>query len=230
MTDNNIINSDIDKSVKFWKNVVIKDSIILHNSSIGDDTSIIKSEISSNVAINRRNYINNSIISSYTYTGLNNNIGYAQIGKFCSLGRSINVGGVDHNYKKTSLMPLSRFAQLNKDTVVCRNNVNFKKCEVGNDVWIGDGACILSKGSIGDGAVIGAGAVVVDKIPAYAIAVGVPAKVIGYRFDDQYIQKMLKIRWCNWPDKVIIVNVDLIFNTEMSQTVIDELERIKSLI
>jgi acetyltransferase-like isoleucine patch superfamily enzyme len=52
---------------------------------------------------------------------------------------------------------------------------------IGDDVWIGAGAKILMNSRIGDGAVIGANAVVIGDIPPYAIAVGVPARVIGYR-------------------------------------------------
>lgn len=52
---------------------------------------------------------------------------------------------------------------------------------IGEDVWLGAGVKVLSGVQIGKGAVIGAGAVVNSHIPEYAIAVGVPAKVIGYR-------------------------------------------------
>jgi acetyltransferase-like isoleucine patch superfamily enzyme len=52
---------------------------------------------------------------------------------------------------------------------------------IGDGVWIGAGAKILDGLSIGDGAVIGAGAVVRENIPASAIAVGVPARVVGSR-------------------------------------------------
>lgn len=53
--------------------------------------------------------------------------------------------------------------------------------KIGDDVWIGAGAKILGDITIGDGCVIGAGAVVTKGLPPFAIAVGVPAKIIGYR-------------------------------------------------
>ena len=49
---------------------------------------------------------------------------------------------------------------------------------IGNNVWIGRNVCIMPGVTIGDGAVIGANAVVTHDIPAYSVAVGVPAKVI----------------------------------------------------
>jgi acetyltransferase-like isoleucine patch superfamily enzyme len=52
---------------------------------------------------------------------------------------------------------------------------------VGDDVWIGVGVRITDGAVVGTGSVIGAGAVVLEDIPEYAIAAGVPAKVIGNR-------------------------------------------------
>jgi acetyltransferase-like isoleucine patch superfamily enzyme len=73
-----------------------------------------------------------------------------------------------------------------------------KKLEIGNDVWIGQSAIILRQVSkIGDGAVIGAGAVVTKDVPDYAIVAGSPAKVIRYRFSQENIQKLKKEQWWN---------------------------------
>lgn len=69
---------------------------------------------------------------------------------------------------------------------------------VGNDVWIGRNAAIMPGVKIGDGAVIGAHAVVARDIPPYAVAVGNPARVVRYRFDDETICKLLAIRWWDW--------------------------------
>lgn len=66
---------------------------------------------------------------------------------------------------------------------------------VGNDVWIGFEAVILSGVTIGDGAIIGARAVVTKDVPPYTIVGGVPAKPIRKRFDDRTIEKLLSLRW-----------------------------------
>ena len=74
------------------------------------------------------------------------------------------------------------------------------KVEIGNDVWIGEGACIVSGVKIGDGAVIGAHAVVTKNVEPYSIVAGVPAKEIRKRFDDTVIHKLLELKWWDWSE------------------------------
>lgn len=70
------------------------------------------------------------------------------------------------------------------------------RIEVGNDVWIGDGAKILYPTSkIGDGAVIAAGAIVIEDVPPYAVVAGYPARVVRYRFSQETIAKLLDLQW-----------------------------------
>lgn len=72
--------------------------------------------------------------------------------------------------------------------------------EIGNDVWIGAEALILSGVSIGDGAVIGARSVVATDIPPYAIAAGNPARVVRYRFAPALVERLLHQSWWTWPE------------------------------
>lgn len=81
---------------------------------------------------------------------------------------------------------------------------------VGHDVWIGRNATVLSGVSIGDGAVIGAGAVVAKDIRPYAIAVGNPAREVRRRFDDDEVERLMQIRWWDWPDEEILGIVDIL--------------------
>ena len=66
---------------------------------------------------------------------------------------------------------------------------------MGHDVWIGRSAIILPGVSIGDGAVVGAGAVVTKDVPAYAVVVGNPARVIRYRFSDALVARLRAVQW-----------------------------------
>jgi acetyltransferase-like isoleucine patch superfamily enzyme len=72
---------------------------------------------------------------------------------------------------------------------------------IGNDVWIGRRAMILSGVRIGHGAVVGAGSVVTKDVPPYAIVAGNPARIVRYRFDRETIAALLRIAWWDWPDK-----------------------------
>lgn len=79
-----------------------------------------------------------------------------------------------------------------------------EKLIIGSDVWIGRNATLLGNITIGDGAIIGAFAVVAKDIPPYAVIVGNPAKITRYRFDEETIAKLLQIQWWNWSDEQIL--------------------------
>lgn len=76
-----------------------------------------------------------------------------------------------------------------------------KEVTIGNDVWIGHAAQIMAGVSVADGAIIGAGSIVTKDVPAYCIAAGNPARVIRYRFEEEIIQMLLKLKWWKYgPD------------------------------
>jgi acetyltransferase-like isoleucine patch superfamily enzyme len=86
---------------------------------------------------------------------------------------------------------------------------------IGNDVWIGYGATILSGVAIGHGAVIGARAVVARDVRPYAIVVGNPAAEVRRRFDDSIVERLLASRWWDWPLDEITRRVDLLNGTDI---------------
>jgi acetyltransferase-like isoleucine patch superfamily enzyme len=79
---------------------------------------------------------------------------------------------------------------------------------IGNDVWIGQRAIILRGITIGDGAVIAAGAVVTKDVPAYAIVGGVPAKLLRMRFATEVVERMLRVRWWNYDLSPLTPSID----------------------
>ena len=100
---------------------------------------------------------------------------------------------------------------------------------VGNDVWIGQGVSIVRKEGlrIGDGAVIGSGAVVTKSVPDYAIVAGVPARVIRYRFPEEFIPRLLALRWWDWPDEDVLACRGLLTGelTEKSLASLEEYQK-----
>lgn len=107
---------------------------------------------------------NNTVIGRHNMITAKNLI---QIGNDVLIGAYVQI--IDHNHGTSRVQPIREQRAAIGDVVI------------GNDVWIGAGVKVLMGARIGDGAIIGANAVVVDEIPPYAIAVGVPARVIRYR-------------------------------------------------
>lgn len=81
---------------------------------------------------------------------------------------------------------------------------------IGNDVWIGYEAVILSGVTIGDGAIIGTRAVVTEDVPPYTIVGGIPAKPIRRRFSEEMIARLMDLRWWDWPEEKIKCNLEAI--------------------
>ncbi len=213
-------------TVKLFRNVSVTDCTIGDGCSIGDETTVERCILENNVVINRRSYINDSVIGKFSYAGVNLTMNFTTLGRFCSLGRNVDIGGFDHDYRKISTMPEFRLNQLlNGGGKISSLNAH-DLCEIGNDVWIAAGVIILHKVKIGDGAVIGAGAVVTHDVPPYAIAVGVPAKIIGYRCSPNYIESLEQIQWWNWPDELIRKHIDLLIHSNINEKTVSQLNAI----
>ena len=145
-----------------------------------------------------------------------------RIGKFCSIGAKVTVllGG-NHRIKAVSTYPFAAFCDNwpEASSFIDSDIEEGSKGDViiGNDVWIGYGALILSGVRIGDGAVIGAGTLVTADIEPYSIVIGNPAHLIKKRFDDQTILKLLEIKWWDWPVEKIRQNISVINSEDISK-------------
>lgn len=136
------------------------------------------------------------------------------IGKFCSIacGARFLFNSANHTMRSLSSYPFPLFFEeweLEK-TRVSEAWDNKGDIVIGNDVWIGYEAVILAGVTIGDGAVIGARAVVTKDVAPYTVVGGVPARPIKKRFSDGTIQRLLELRWWDWPEEQIRKNLEAI--------------------
>jgi acetyltransferase-like isoleucine patch superfamily enzyme len=140
-------------------------------------------------------------VGRYTYIGANSAIHSGTIGAFYSVSTNVVIGGDDHSMNAVSTHPFwcapSGWTFPTTDTTE-RWTQPKPAPVISNDVWIGANAVVLRGAVIEDGAVIGAGAVVSGNIPAYAIAVGVPAKVLRYRFPADVCERLRDSKWWEW--------------------------------
>lgn len=143
------------------------------------------------------------------------------IGKFCSIACGAKFLFNSANHTMTSLSTYT-FPLFYEEWGLKKENVteawdNKGDIIVGNDVWIGFEAVILSGVTIGDGAVIGSRAVVTRDVPPYTVVGGLPARVIHRRFDEQTIETLLQLKWWDWPEERIRENIGAIQSGHIEQ-------------
>jgi len=155
--------------------------------------------------------LNKVNIGNYTY-GTMNIYSYGvpsenlMIGSFCSIADNVKflLAG-EHNYQNISTYPFkTKILKECKEECLCKGPIT-----IGDDVWIGYGATILSGVTIGQGAIIGAGSIVAKDIPPYAIYAN--GKIIKYRFSENIIKKLLKINYSKFDEKFINNNLKLLY-------------------
>lgn len=123
-----------------------------------------------------------------------------KVGKYCSIGPEVEfILGGNHHLDHVTTYPLSKMAgPAMPEGPFTRGDI-----VVGSDVWIGYRAVFLSGVTVGDGAIVGACAVVAKDVPPYAIVVGNPARIVRKRFSEDQIEKLLALRWWNLPDDAV---------------------------
>ena len=165
-------------------------------------------------------FSDNVTIGDYSYGFFDvlewNNETKLKIGKFCSIAADVLflLGG-EHRKDFISTYPFN--ALMESFEHIEGHPASKGDIIVGNDVWIAHGAKILSGVNIGDGAIIAANSLVTRDVPPYAIAMGSPAKVVQYRFDEDTIEKLLEIRWWDFEEEEIIKIIPLLQSNNMEE-------------
>lgn len=172
-----------------------------YNVKIGFNTTVVNSQLGLSVFISSECSVVNTTIQNHSYLNRGTKINYTSMGAYCSIGSDVLIGVRKHPTDMISTHP--SFYANNKgfetyaDQMYCDE---LPSIQIGNDVWIGSNSTILGNVKIGDGAIVAYGSVVTKDIPPYAIVGGVPAKIIKYRFSEDIINSLLKIRWWDLND------------------------------
>jgi len=127
------------------------------------------------------------------------------IGKFCQIASGVQfiTASANHRYDGMSSFP---FAIFGGGPLEGRPSMPGpgKTTRIGNDVWVGSEAIVLPGAQIGNGVIVGAGAVVSADIPSYAIVAGNPGRVVRMRFDAEVIARLEALAWWDWPIEAIL--------------------------
>jgi len=139
------------------------------------------------------------------------------IGKFCQIaqGTKFIMSGANHQMSGFSTFPFFIFGK--EWNTYTPDLMKKGDTIVGNDVWFGHSSVIMPGVTIGDGAIIGAHAVVTKDVPPYTILGGNPAKEIRKRFPDDVICKLLEIKWWNWKYEKITRSIDAIVGADIQK-------------
>lgn len=178
-----------------------KKNVLLHKRCVFNNHT----EFGGYNAIGDGTVVSDSKVGRYTYLGKHNRLDRITIGKFCSIGSNIKILDSTHptrNFVTTSPVFYSTIRQ-NGTTFVDKELFNEHisgggyKIQIENDVWICDDVTFVGGVRVGNGAVVGAGALVTKDVPPYAIVGGIPAKVIRYRFTPEQIDFLENNHWWN---------------------------------
>ncbi|GAB4532330.1 MAG: hypothetical protein Fur0018_20900 [Anaerolineales bacterium] len=164
-----------------------------------------QSTLEGHCAIHEGSRVRTSFIGRGTYIAADCRISGARVGRFCSIGMQVIIGGGDHPTDFVSTHPAfysparqagftfvsqSRFTEYPLIETDSRYQVI-----IGHDVWLGNRAMVMNGVRVGHGAIIGAGALLTHDAEPYGIYAGVPARLLRYRFDEPTRRALLASAW-----------------------------------
>ena len=187
-----------DRETVYLKNVVTDPGI-----QVGDYT------IYNDFADDPRYFQKNNVLYHYPING-----DRLVIGKFCSVacGAKFLFNSANHSMGSLSTYTFPIFFEewgLDVGDITSAWD-NKGDIVIGSDVWIGYEAVVMAGVTVGDGAIIGARAVVTKDVPPYTVVGGVPARPIRKRFDEDTIARLMELKWWDWPQERIALNIEAI--------------------
>lgn len=179
---------------------VFHSNVYIHDSSFGAWT-----EIGANSAIIETTF------DDYSYTAGDNQITYAQVGKFANIASHVRINPGNHPMERVTLHHMTYRRKLygfGEDDAEFFEWRRAHKCVIGHDTWLGHNVIVMPGVTIGHGAVVGSGAVVTHDVAPYTIAVGVPARPLRLRFEQRLIDALLRMAWWDWDHATLGTRLD----------------------
>ncbi|MCD8151344.1 MAG: CatB-related O-acetyltransferase [Clostridiales bacterium] len=163
-----------------------------------------------------------SSVGSYTSIGRRSTVRNCTVGNFCSISYNVSLGAGSHPMGRitgSAAFYQPRFGLVDKASYSSTSQQTI----IGHSVWIGCNAVVMGGINIGNGAVIGAGAVVTHDVKPYEIVAGVPAAHLRWRFSQETIELLEKLKWWEWNDEQLKANREL-FSEELSDSICEKLK------
>ncbi len=184
------------RSAKITRTPVVHSTAHVRDAAIGDY-----------VEIHECVQVRDSSVGDYSYIQEYSALLNADLGRFCAIAAMGRIGAPNHPYERVtqhrlSYTPEYYWPSQKRDAAFFMHR-SADRCHIGNDVWMGHGAIVLPGVTVGDGAVVAAGAVVTRDVEAYTIVAGVPAKPIKRRFGRAIAERLQELAWWNWPHEAI---------------------------
>lgn len=202
----------------------IIDSVVASSADIDDSALVLKSTVGAVCQLFEDSILCYSEMGDMSYLSRQTSVFSSKIGKYCSISWNVSIGPANHDYHRVSqhaMLYAPRFGMI-EDTSQRLYKQYDKETIIGNDVWIGCNAVIMRGVHVGDGAVIGANAVISKDVPPYAIMGGANV-LLKMRFNDEIIQRLLQLKWWDYPISSVKRCLRLIAQ-EPTMLSLDELE------
>lgn len=179
---------------------------------IGREVSMENATLGRFTAVGEATRLLNVELGDYSYCDRGCDLANTTVGRFSNIASSVRIGATDHPLDLASLHHFVYRSSLywedipdDADWFARRRS---RRTLIGHDTWIGHAAQIKPEVTVGNGAVVASGAVVTKDVPPYAIAAGVPARVIRLRQPTEIAERLEALAWWNWDHDTLRARLD----------------------